>query len=107
MFLTSPRFRQNLGILVLGVFCIAGSFAVGLQTSGNVTPISPSEALGEDMHGDMNGDGILNLQDVIITLEIVRGYREATTEQKKLDWTQDGSINLDDALGIVNHLASL
>ena len=91
---------------ILGLLCITGSFAVGVQTAGDVQTIAPSRAEGPEMVGDINGNGIVEEDDVRIILEIVKGYREATPEELRRDPNGDGQLTIDDAMRLLHELAS-
>ncbi|MDD5751744.1 MAG: dockerin type I repeat-containing protein [Candidatus Peribacteraceae bacterium] len=95
------RPRQLLRALLFGGLCLAASFAVGIQTAGEVQPIALIEAGSPVSTGDMDGNGIVTGQDAIVILEIVRGYRTATPEQLLSDPNGDGALTSDDALRIL------
>lgn len=101
-FLQRPR--QVLRALLFGGLCLAASFAIGIQTAGEVQPIALIEAGSPVSAGDMDGNGIVTVQDAIAILEIVRGYRTATPEQLLSDPNGDGVLTMDDALRILRTL---
>lgn len=76
---------------------MATAFTLGMHTTASVRPVELIEA-GSTRSGDMDGDGVLTLNDVRIVLEIVNGYREATLEQRAADIDGDGVLTIDDAL---------
>ena len=53
--------------------------------------------------GDINGDDIVNVQDVVILVGYVLGNLDLTDEQKEIaDINQDGIINVLDVVQLVN-----
>lgn len=92
-------------ILVIALLCMSASFGIGVQTTGDVQTIDHTNANEvERMPGDMNGDGTVDLEDAIETLEIVRGYKTASVEQLKNEPTEDGNVTIDDAIKIIRDL---
>lgn len=96
------RFRKNARLMALSVLCLATSFAVGIQTAGEVQPVSLIEAGSIEQAGDVDGSGIVDIQDVISILEISQGYAVATPQQLKLDPNGDGQLTVDDALRLLS-----
>ena len=92
-------------MVILGVLSISGSFAVGVQTAGDVQTIAPSRA-GEEVSGDMNGNGRVDEEDIKIILEIAKGYRDPTPAQLRNDPNADGRLTIDDALRLLHDLSS-
>ena len=101
-FFTRPR--QVLRALLFGSLCLATSFAVGIQTAGEVQPIALIEAGSPVSAGDMDGNGMVTVQDAIAILEIARGYAVPTPEQLLSDPNGDGALTVDDALRILRAL---
>lgn len=105
---TKSSFRAitlpSLPLLALGCLSVVASFAIGMRTAGDVQTITPSEAVGTRVTGDMNADGIVNVADVIEILEVVRGYKQATTEELSVDPNGDGVLTVDDALRLLHDL---
>lgn len=97
--------RRNLQALLIGASCIASSFAIGIQTAGEVHPISLIEAGSSTQRGDIDGSGEIDEQDVIMLLEIAQGYAEATPQQLLADPNGDGQLTVDDALRLLNTLS--
>lgn len=92
-------------ILVIALLCMTASFGIGVKTTGDVQTVGQSEA--EDIAritGDMNGDGIVDLEDVVTILEIVRGTETATPEQLLVEPTGDKAVTIDDALSILRDI---
>jgi hypothetical protein len=103
----STKHRQYLplSILSLGALAVISSFALGMKTAGDVQTVAPMEASGIRIAGDINNDGVVNTQDVIAILEVVRGYKQATPDQLQADPNADGSLTIDDAIRILNDLS--
>ena len=57
--------------------------------------------------GDLNFDSIVNILDVIVTVNYVVGHIELNNEQiQNADMNLDGTINVFDILMIVDHALS-
>lgn len=97
--------QQKITTLVLGLFCILGSFAFGMSTNQNSQPAQLIEAGRNDAAGDMNQNGQHDLEDIIIILEATQGYRTLTPIQEASDPNLDGQITVDDALMLLNLLS--
>lgn len=92
---------------VLAVLCVTGSFAVGVQTAGDVQTIAPTEAHEEGLPGDMNSDRVVNAEDIAIILEIAKGYRDPLPAMLRNDPNGDGRLDLDDALRLLHDIHTL
>ena len=58
--------------------------------------------------GDLNDDGLVNVFDAIIDLQIIVGLIEPTEAQLKLgDVVRDGTINVLDAILLLQHIVGL
>lgn len=56
-------------------------------------------------NGDVNGDGKVNVSDIVLIQNYILGRTELTPEQKqKADVTKDGQINISDIIKIQNHI---
>jgi len=97
--------RQNLHILSLGTLAIVASFSLGIQSAGEVQPISLIEAGSIQLSGDVDGSGEMTVRDAIVILEIARGYVQATPEQLRADPNGDGTLTVDDAIRILRELS--
>ena len=104
MHISSFRTRQLLRVLLFGALCIAASFAIGIQSAGEVQPISLIEAGSPSRVGDVDGNGSVDVQDAIAVLEMVQGYQTATPDQLLSDPNGDGALTIDDALRILRTL---
>lgn len=90
---------------MLGTACVVSSFAIGIQSVGEVQPVTLIEAGSIQEQGDVDGSGSRDLQDVIIILEISQGYAEATPAQLRADPNKDGQLTVADALSILKSLS--
>src|SRR3989344_6310214 len=84
----------------LGFLAVVASFTVGMKTAGDVSTVSPLEASGTRISGDINSDSLVDERDAIVILEIAQGYEEATPEQLLADPNHDGKLTIDDAIRI-------
>ncbi|MAE68270.1 MAG: dockerin type I repeat-containing protein [Candidatus Peribacteraceae bacterium] len=106
MYIKYPHsFRRNLKLLATGTACIVGSFLIGIQTAGDVQPVSLIQAGGIPFAGDVDGSGTVDVSDVLIILEVAQGYESATTDQLKADPNEDGQLTVDDAMRILSKLS--
>lgn len=105
MYIKYPHYiRRNIQLLSLGTLCVVSSFAIGLQTAGNVQPVHLIEAGGTAQAGDLDGNGTVNIADAIAILEIAQGYALATPEQLLADPNSDGALTVDDAIRVLSIL---
>ena len=93
--------KNMLTFLTLGTASIATSFAIGMQTAGDIQPFSLIEAGGNGIIGDINNDRVVNTSDVIMLLEMSQGYTETTPEAFEADPNQDGRLTVDDAIKLL------
>lgn len=104
---TKPqRIIRGIRVAVLGSLCIVASFALGIHTAGEVSPIASLQAGGPAREGDMNDDGVVNMQDVIEILAIVRGQLSPTAHHLRVDPNTDGKLTIDDAIHLLQTLAA-
>ena len=52
--------------------------------------------------GDVNGDGVVNITDVIYLVNYIMQPESTTIILKAADVNIDGNINITDAVGIIN-----
>ena len=96
--------RRKAKFLALGMLSIAASFAVGTQSVGEVQPFTLIEAGSTEKAGDVDGSGVVDLQDVIMILEFSQGYAVATPQELAADPIRDGKFTADDALRVLSTL---
>ncbi len=108
MYIKYPHFvRKNVKMLTLGVASIVGSFVVGIQSAGNLQPVSLIEAGGMTQAGDIDGSGVVDVQDALLILEVVQGYAVPTSDQLLADPNRDGALTVEDAYRILSGLSLL
>ena len=91
--------QPDAGRLTGGDFAVEGGFLPGLQAT-------PPPVAG--VCGDLNDDGIINVLDAIIDLQIIVGLITPTEAQLKLgDVVRDGTINVFDAILLLQHIVGL
>lgn len=101
---SSNHIPAKASVLALGILSITASFWLGIQTSGNVSPIDSTSATESGL-GDINEDGVINLEDVIRILEISQGYNDPTTSELRADPNADGRLGVDDAIRLLHDLS--
>jgi hypothetical protein len=55
----------------------------------------------------MDGNGVADVSDAMIIIEIAQGYTTATSDQLRADPNSDGALTVDDALRILSNLSLL
>jgi hypothetical protein len=106
MYIKYPHsLRKNLKLLATGAACIVGSFLVGIQTAGDVQPVSLIQAGGIPHAGDVDGSGVVDVSDVLFILEVAQGYSVALPDQLKADPNEDGQLTVNDAMSILSQLS--
>lgn len=107
-FQLSPKIAR---ILSFGALCVLGSFIIGVQSAGEVQPFTHSEAESieslkqSDLPGDIDGNGEVAVEDVILILEVVQGYTEPTVRELSRDPNGDSRLEVSDALRILRTLS--
>ena len=96
--------KRSVTLVSLAAICVVTSFALGLQTAGEVQPFTLIEAGNVSLRGDVNGDGEVDIDDVILILEMSQEYIPTTPEAFNADPNEDGRITVDDALRILKTL---
>ncbi|MBI1812627.1 hypothetical protein HY285_05530 [Candidatus Peregrinibacteria bacterium] len=94
--------------IALGTLCIIGSFALGIETTKEHldTALRADVSQADGPVGDVNGDGTVDIKDVILILEFEQGLSTPTTDQRKLaDVDHDYRITVQDALRIARAIA--
>jgi hypothetical protein len=85
-----------------------GAFLLGIETAGDIQPVVNRTMAGNAvLEGDMNGNGILDVDDVKITLELAKGYRTPAPQELAADPDHDYVITVEDALTILDTLKRL
>ncbi|MFQ6092516.1 MAG: dockerin type I domain-containing protein [bacterium] len=57
------------------------------------------------LKGDVNDDGVINVLDVVLTVNIILGLHEPTPEEEcAADYNEDGQVNVLDVVMIVNEI---
>ena len=97
--------RRNAKLLGLSLFCLVSSFAVGIQTAGDVHPFTIIEAGGLLQPGDVDENGTVDIHDAIRILEFSQGYEIPSSEALRADPNGDGQFTVDDAIRILSRLA--
>lgn len=97
-------FRKNLRVFMLTTMCVVGSFALGIQSAGEVQPIALIEAGNVELPGDIDGSGVLDIHDAILILEVAQGYKKVSPEQLRADPNGNGVLTVDDALSVLSQL---
>lgn len=94
-------------MLGLGTACVLSSFFIGIQSVGEVQPVTLIEAGNIELTGDVDGDGNVDIQDALRILEIAQGYRDATPQELRADPNGNGMLTIDDAVRILSELPNL
>lgn len=106
MYIKYPHsLRRNVKMLAIAAACLTSSFFLGIQTAGDIQPVSLIEAGGLPLSGDIDGNGSVGLEDVIFILEVSQGYVVASPDQLRADPNGDGRLTVDDALRILSTLS--
>lgn len=92
-------------LLPLGLLAVTASFALGMQTAGNLRTIAGSLAT-DAPRGDVNADGTVDAADAIVILEIAQGYRTATPQELAADPNGNGILGVDDAIRVLRGILS-
>jgi hypothetical protein len=85
-----------LGTIAMGVLSIIASFGLGIRSAGEIRTLEHSEAaqdtadILQHQKGDMNRNGMYDVNDAILMEERILGYAR-TTQQDVLD----GDMNAD------------
>jgi hypothetical protein len=103
---STVQLSKQLQVLAIGALCIVTSFTLGVKTAGDVQTVAPTEAGGIRLTGDIDGDGTVTAQDVIDILEVAQGYEDATSQQLQADPNADGRLTVEDAMRVLQDLAS-
>jgi len=113
--LISRKARILCQYFALGTLCAAGAFALGLQTAGEVQPFESSQAAvavdatayAEPVRGDLDGDGVLTVEDAILMIQFAEEIETASSAQIRLgDTDGDYRLTYRDALQVLRMLSS-
>ena len=75
-----------------------------IDTVFATNPFSPTPPYS-GLLGDVNIDGVINVLDVVQTVNYILGNLEFNeNQQAAADWNQDDNINVLDVVSIVNHI---
>lgn len=99
------RIASTVSIMILGLLTVTGSFAVGIQTAGDVTTVPGLEASSPLVAGDLNGNGRIDTLDALIILEVVQGYREPSAQELRADPNGDGELTIEDATSVLEDVS--
>jgi len=72
---------------------------------GYVSPNDPSG--GDIMYGDLNDDGVINITDVTMLVNIVMSENPDSTSVPAADFDQNGVVNITDVTMLINYVMSL
>ena len=98
--------QRTIGMAALGLLCMISAFGLGIHSAGDVRTIAPLEANGIIQQGDVNLDGVVNMNDVILILATVQGEAPApTAQQLQADPDGDGHFTVKDALSLLRRLS--
>ena len=106
-----PRSVQSGG----GAFMVSENYAAA-ATLGQASAMGPSSSAGYavqagfwfsvQMKGDVNGDGIIDLADLVLSLQLLAGM-SASDVHRGADVNVDGQIGLAEAIFILGKAAGL
>ncbi len=104
---------NTLRTIALGTMCAVGAFTVGMETAGDVHPFSRSQAAleeafvsGNGLRGDVNGNGVLDTEDVSRILEVAEGFETASPDEiRRGDTDGDFRLTTKDALRVLHALS--
>ena len=105
MHIKHSRTVSRYSVLAMGAATVLGAFIVGMQTSDQIQPIALIEAGSGEIRGDIDSNGQITVEDAIVILEIVQGYREPQSSELLADPNRDGLLTVDDALRILATVA--
>ncbi len=81
------------------------AFILGVRTAGDVQPVvGETRAGGAVILGDLNGNGIVDIDDAKKALELVKGLRTPLPQELAADPDQNFTITIDDVLSILNSI---
>lgn len=101
---------RNLRLMTLATLCIAGAFVTGIRSAGEVHPFDATQAqqanlLRQVSDGDVDGNGVTNIDDAIALLTIIQKEAVQTEQALHGDMDGNGSLTLDDVLQLLTLVA--
>lgn len=103
-----PSGRRSLRTIAVIAVSMLGAFALGIGTAGDVHPVINATIAGTAVvAGDMNGNGMLDVNDARIALELAEGFRTPEAQELAADPNQDFQITAADAMTILEQLERL
>ena len=92
-------------ILCLAVLCAFSLFAIAYEGENYVQFSSTKVTFPTEQHisGDSNGDGTVNVLDVLATLKYISGDKTSSLRDS-IDTNSDGKVGVSDALLIIRHV---
>ena len=96
---------KSLRTLAIVISSMTVAFVLGVETSGDVQPVvNQTRAGGAVLEGDINGNGVLDIDDAVLVLELARGDRTPQPKELAADPNQDFSFTISDAIQILKTL---
>ena len=97
--------RKSLRTFAIVTSSMTVAFILGVETAGDVQPVvNETRAGGAVLEGDLNGNGIVDLADLHLALQLARGDRTPKPRELAADPNQDFRFTIDDALLILQKL---
>ncbi len=97
--------RKSLRTILIVASSMSLAFVLGIETAGDVQPvINETRAGNMVLDGDLNGNGILDVNDAHIALELAQNYRTPTPQELAADPNQDFRFTVEDAIKILEKL---
>ena len=72
-----------------------------------VTLLVPSFAVAAETRGDANGDGTVNMKDVLLLRKHLAGIAVSGLDEQASDVNDDGAVNMKDVLSLRKYLAGI
>ncbi len=97
--------RKSLRTILIVASSMSLAFVLGIETAGDMQPvINETSAVNMVLDGDLNGSGILDVNDARIALELAQNYRTPTPHELAADPNQDFNFTVEDAISILEKL---
>ena len=93
--------KRFLIFIIISTIGLSNEFSEGPYGSGYFDIAGPFELpdLNMTLQGDVNGDEIINILDVVQTINIILGSQESTS---LADLNDDGIVNILDVVQLIN-----